>query len=38
VKTNELYYLILVLGAFGTFAVALATARLRYTMSRRTRH
>jgi hypothetical protein len=28
--TNEFYYLILVLGAFGTFAVSLALARLRY--------
>lgn len=28
--TNEFYYLILVLGAFGIFAVAVLTATLRY--------
>jgi hypothetical protein len=29
--TNEFYYLILVLGAFGAFAVGVLTASLRYT-------
>ena len=28
--TNEFYYLILVLGAFGAFAVGVLTASLRY--------
>jgi hypothetical protein len=28
--TNEFYYLLLVLGAFGIFAVGLGIARLRY--------
>ena len=28
--TNEMYYLILVLGAFSLFAVSLSTASLRY--------
>jgi hypothetical protein len=37
VTTNEFYYLILVLAAFGTFALALATARLRYAATRRKR-
>jgi hypothetical protein len=30
VTTNEFYYLVLVLGAFGCFAVGTATATLRY--------
>ena len=29
--TNEFYFLIVVLGGFGSFAVGLATARLQYT-------
>lgn len=33
--TNEFYYLVMVLGAFGTFAVAVAAARLEYTAWRR---
>jgi len=37
VTTNEFYYLILVLAAFGTFAFGLAVARLEYAMSRRKR-
>lgn len=37
VKTNEFYYLVLVLGAFGTFALALAVARLQYVVARRKR-
>jgi hypothetical protein len=28
--TNEFYYLLLVLGAFGSFAASLSLARLRY--------
>lgn len=29
---SEFYYLVLVLGAFATFGIALATARLQYTI------
>jgi hypothetical protein len=33
--TNEFYYLLLVLGAFGSFAVALALSQYRYQTWRR---
>ena len=29
-KTNEFYYLLLVVGAFGGFAIAMVVATLRY--------
>jgi hypothetical protein len=35
VTTSEFYYLILVIGAFGTFAVALSVASAEYRASQR---